>query len=105
SWVVNMRECRLLTELGRAAAAVTYCARSIALGPVASPAGHTYARALEAAGNTSLAQQQVERFARFHPDSIPTRQFRFELALFHGAYDEAMRLIRSPGTRPQSFRP
>ena len=98
---LRMRECRFLLEVGRAGDARSYCERAIALRPLASPIGHPFASALNATGERELAQQAIERFARYYPDSVPTRRVRFELALFRGSPDLALSILRDPARRPQ----
>ena len=100
---LNMRECRLLVEVGRAAAALRYCQRAIALRPLAGPIGYSYARALNAAGERLLAEEAIERAVRRNPDHAQTRLARFELAAFGGSADRAVGLLRNPDTRPQMF--
>ncbi len=97
---LNMRECRLLTEVGRARAAVPYCQRALALRPLAGPIGYSYARTLSMAGAAGPAREAIERAARRNPDHASTRWVRFEMAAFGDAPGDALALLRNPETQP-----
>ena len=95
-----MRECRLLTEVGRAADARPYCQRALALRPLAGPIGYSYARVLNLEGRRELAEKAIERAARFNPDHGSTRTVRFEIAAFSGSLAHAADLLHDPAKRP-----
>lgn len=97
---LNMRECRLLTEVGRAAEAALYCQRALALRPLAGPIGYSYALALNGAGEQDLADRAIEQAARRNPDHTSTRAVRFEMAAVGGPPEKARSLLRDPTTRP-----
>ncbi|MGH6908570.1 MAG: winged helix-turn-helix domain-containing protein [Phenylobacterium sp.] len=100
---LSMRECRVLMEAGRAAEALRYCQRALALRPLAGPVGHSYALALHVAGEEVLAQQAIERAARLNPEHRLTRLVRFQMAAFSGPPDQARALLHDPQRRPQFF--
>jgi DNA-binding winged helix-turn-helix (wHTH) protein/tetratricopeptide (TPR) repeat protein/TolB-like protein len=102
---IAMRECRLLGEVGREKAAVPYCERALALRPMSAPLSQPYATALYHAGSTDAAKQAIERAARFHPDYVMVRIGRFDISLLEGDFDEALRLLHSPETRPYGLSP
>jgi len=102
---LNMRECRLLTEVGRTVEAMGFCQRALALRPLAGPIGYSYARAIYVAGELELAQQAAERAARRNPDHANTRQARFEIAAFSGSPALARALLRDPRKTPQFISP
>jgi DNA-binding winged helix-turn-helix (wHTH) protein/tetratricopeptide (TPR) repeat protein len=97
---LHMRECRLLTEVGRAREALPHCQRAQALRPMAGPIGHSLARTLYVAGDVELATQAAEAAARRSPDHGETRQVLFELAAFSGSPSYARRLLRDPASTP-----
>ena len=98
---LHMRECRLLTEVGRARDAIPYCQRALALRPLAGPINYSYARAIYVSGNQELAHQAISQAARRSPDHSRTRFTRFEIAAFGGLPGEARNLLHDPQTRPQ----
>lgn len=102
---LKMRECRLLTEVGRAAEAAPFCQRALALRPLAAPIGYSYALALNAAGQTELADRAIELAARRHPDHSSTRAAALDLALFGDTPAKARRLLQNPATRPANIGP
>jgi tetratricopeptide (TPR) repeat protein len=102
---LSMRECRLLTEVGRAAEALRHCQRALALRPLAAPIGFSYARALHVHGDRALAEQAIERAIRLNPDHMLTRMVRFQMAAFSGSADRARELLHDPQTMPQFFEP
>jgi tetratricopeptide (TPR) repeat protein len=102
---LNMRRCRFLLEVGRAAEGLPPCQRALALRPMAGPIGYTHARALQANGDLALAEQAMERAIRYNPDHGSTRQTRFELAAFEGSAARAAALLDGPGTTPQFIAP
>jgi DNA-binding winged helix-turn-helix (wHTH) protein/TolB-like protein len=97
---LNMRECQLLLEVGRAGEAFGYCERALALRPMAPQIGHSYVRALYARGSTERAHNAIQKIARFHPNHVPTRAIRFDLAAFGGYDGEARAILANPGLRP-----
>jgi DNA-binding winged helix-turn-helix (wHTH) protein/tetratricopeptide (TPR) repeat protein len=97
---LSMRECRLLTEVGRAADAIPYCQRALALRPLAGPIGYSYARALNLAGRHELAEQAIERATRYNPNHASTRMVRFEIAAFVGSPERAAVLLHDLAMRP-----
>jgi DNA-binding winged helix-turn-helix (wHTH) protein/tetratricopeptide (TPR) repeat protein len=97
---LSMRECRFLTEVGRARDALAYCQRALAQHPYSEPIGHSYARALWAARDAAGAHRAIDRAAALAPDHAVTRSVRFELAAFSGKAAEARTLLRDPATRP-----
>ena len=98
---LHMRECRLLTEVGRARDAMPYCQRALALRPLAGPINYSYARAIYVSGDQELAHLAINQAARRNPDHSMTRYTRFELAALARSPAEARQLLDDPGTRPQ----
>ena len=101
---LQMRECRLLTDVGRARDALAYCQRALALNPFAEPIGHSYARALDATGDSRQARAVIERFARLNPDHNVSRRVQFELEAFGGDPERALDLLSNPATAPTGLR-
>jgi DNA-binding winged helix-turn-helix (wHTH) protein len=102
---LNMRECRLLAEVGRAREALPYCQRAQALRPMAGPIAHSVGRALYVAGDEDLARQAAETAARRSPEHREVRQFRFELAALSGSPSYARSLLQDPATTPTFITP
>lgn len=98
---LHMRECRLLTEVGRARDAIPYCQRALALRPLAGPINYSYARAIYVSGNQELAHQAISQAARRNPDHSRIRYTRFEIAALGGSPAEARALLDDPQTRPR----
>ena len=95
-----MRECRLLTEVGRARDALAPCQRALALHPFAEPITHAYATALSEAGDDRRARDAVELGLKYNPDHGATRFLRFEFAAFGGRPAEALALLADPQAGP-----
>jgi len=93
SFWIQMRECRLLLEVGRGREALHYCERARALRPLSPPIDWPYAQALDAAGRQDQALQAVEETARFHPNHVGSRVQRFEMAAFRGSPERALALL------------
>jgi DNA-binding winged helix-turn-helix (wHTH) protein/tetratricopeptide (TPR) repeat protein len=102
---LSMRKCRLLSEVGRANEALAYCQRAIALAPFAEPIAHSYALALDVAGQAGDASEVIDRAARNSPDHGVTRLVRLELAMFGGRGELARKLLDDSATRPQFMGP
>jgi tetratricopeptide (TPR) repeat protein len=102
---IAMRECRFLGEVGRMQAAVPYCERALALDPMSPQFSQPYVTALYSAGSREAAKQAVERFARYHPEAGFVRGARVNMHLEDGEFDEALRLLHSPETRPHDLNP
>lgn len=100
---LSMRECRFLTETGQARNALPYCQRALALQPFGEPIGHSYARALAAAGESDKALTAIDRAARYGPEHTPTRLFRLQLAAFGGRPKLARQLLHDAATLPESI--
>jgi DNA-binding SARP family transcriptional activator len=96
-----MRECRLLTEVGRARDALAPCQRALALHPFAEPITHAYATALSEAGDDRQAQDAIEQGFNYNPEHTATRFLRFELAAFGGRPAEALALLADSQAGPQ----
>jgi DNA-binding winged helix-turn-helix (wHTH) protein/tetratricopeptide (TPR) repeat protein len=101
---LSMRQCRFLTEVGRARDAVGYCQRALALQPFAEPVGHSFASALAATGDEAAAAQAIDRSARLYPQHRMTRRVRFELAAFGDRVSLARQLLGS-AAKPAEMRP
>ena len=97
---LHMRECRTLTEVGRAREAEVECQHALGLRPFTGPIGWSYAHALSVTGADGWATEAIDAAARYNPDHIATRRTRFELAAFGGRPDLAIALLRNPETRP-----
>jgi DNA-binding winged helix-turn-helix (wHTH) protein/tetratricopeptide (TPR) repeat protein len=91
-----MNECRLQTELGRARAALRACERGIALRPLATQVGYSYAVALQMAGDQEAADREIDRMFRYYPQHDVTRRVRLELAAFGGSADRALAILEGP---------
>jgi TolB-like protein len=97
---LHMRECRLLTEVGRARAAIRVCERALALRPFAGPIGHSHASAIYVAGQEELAREAISLAALRHPGNLPTRYRRFQIFALSGSAEEAQALLEDSQTRP-----
>jgi tetratricopeptide (TPR) repeat protein len=97
---LSMRECRLLSEVGRARDAIPYCQRALALRPLAGPIGYSYARALSVDGASELADEAIERAAHYNPSHASTRWVRFDIAAFGAHPERASGLLHDPATHP-----
>jgi len=97
---LSMRECRLLTDVGRPREAMRHCERALALRPFAGPIGHSHANALIVTGNVRLAEQALRRAARYNPDHMATRWRLFLLEAFEGSPALAWDLLHDPATQP-----
>lgn len=97
---LHMRECQLLTGVGRLEEALHRCERAIALRPLAGPIGHRYVHALSNVGRPDLAEQAVAKAFRFHPKHQMTRWRRFELAALYGSPETALTILNDPEQTP-----
>jgi DNA-binding winged helix-turn-helix (wHTH) protein/TolB-like protein/tetratricopeptide (TPR) repeat protein len=97
---LQMRECRVLSEVGRAGEALRHCERARAVRPLSAPIDWSYAQALKEAGQRENAVRAAEEAARYHPDSVG-RRLRFELAAFAGSPDRALALLPDLRRPPQ----
>jgi tetratricopeptide (TPR) repeat protein len=92
---LHMRECQFLIEIGRVKEGVAHCTRAFTLDPLHAPIHHRYAHALYASGETEAAAAAIARAFRNHPDQVQVRRVRREIAVFGGAPDKALALLRS----------
>ena len=99
--LLHMRECRLLTEVGRAAEALPYCQRAVALRPFAPLLAFTLAWATYVDGDLTQARQTIEEGFRRDPDHGLVRLARFELEALSGSAARAKELLHGPDTTPQ----
>jgi DNA-binding winged helix-turn-helix (wHTH) protein len=101
---LQMRECRLLIELGRGLDAHRYCERARALRPLDPPIDWANAQSLHQAGDYERAASAAAESARYHPEHIGSRAQGFEIAAFEGSPDAALAMIpvleREPPVAP-----
>ncbi|MDB5445296.1 MAG: transcriptional regulator, CadC [Phenylobacterium sp.] len=97
---LHMQECRFLLLVGRVEASLRYCQRAIALRPLSTPPGHTYARALFLGGRADLARSHIARLLAFHPDDFALKSVLFDIEAFSGAPGEALKLLQAPDAPP-----
>jgi DNA-binding winged helix-turn-helix (wHTH) protein/TolB-like protein len=102
---IAMRECRLLTMVGRPRAGLPYCQMAIALRPLAPPIDYSYAHVLHALGRADLARAELARTAAFHPDYFNSRRLRFEIEAFGDRPEAAREILKDPERVPQTFSP
>lgn len=98
---LNMRECRLLTEVGRPADAMAYCRRAVALRPLAAASGYSYAQAIYVDGDLAQADRAIDLTLRRDPEHGYARLARFEFAALSGSAEKAQQLLHDPATAPQ----
>jgi hypothetical protein len=102
---LQMRECMLLEEVGRAHAALPFCQRAVALRPLAAPIAYKYAIALNDAGQPQWADQEMDKAARLFPAHEATREARFVLAAFGPSPQRAAALLDDEATIPNYIPP
>jgi DNA-binding winged helix-turn-helix (wHTH) protein len=102
---LQMRECQLLDEVGRALEALPFCQRAIVLRPMAAPIGWKYAVALYEAGEPQWADREMENSVRRYPAQEATRLARLKLAAFGQSPRQALPLLDGGATTPNSIPP
>jgi DNA-binding winged helix-turn-helix (wHTH) protein/tetratricopeptide (TPR) repeat protein len=91
-----MRECQLLTTLGRFEEALPHCLRAVAMRPTAMPVASTFADLLIARGHYEAAAKQVVKVAEINPGDLDLWRQRFYVAAFSGALPQASDILRHP---------
>lgn len=102
---LQMRECRFLLDTGFEERGQEYCRRAVALHPYAEPILHTYARALATTNQPAAAARFIDRAAYLFPDHLQIQRTRFELALFQGRPEIALRILDSKEDLPPEITP
>ncbi len=97
---INMRECQLLREVGRAKAAIPFCQRALTLRPLSAPIPWNLARALYEDGQIALAKTVIAKAARAHPTHFRSAQVQLLIEMEAGSPDAALALLDTAGGQP-----
>jgi DNA-binding winged helix-turn-helix (wHTH) protein/tetratricopeptide (TPR) repeat protein len=90
----RMRECQLLSGVGRTAAATDSCRRALGLRPMALPVIRTSIQMLTVAGAYYQAEPLLQRMLQLRPHDVDALGKHFFGAAMIGQFDEAERTLR-----------